>query len=84
MRITRTKNKVPIRPIAKVVVIAIFKAPNQEIRHRNGHLFWLEMRLQFFGNISWSQKHVLYNISTFQRESRYFCCSAAAGWLLKN
>jgi hypothetical protein len=31
MRITRTKNKVPIRRIAKVVVIAIFKAPTQEV-----------------------------------------------------
>jgi hypothetical protein len=31
MRITRTQNKVPIRRIANVVVIAILKAPTQEL-----------------------------------------------------
>jgi hypothetical protein len=29
MRITRTKYEVPVRRIAKVVVIAILEAPNQ-------------------------------------------------------
>jgi hypothetical protein len=36
MRITRIKNYVPIRRIAKVVVIAILKAPRfDDVPHRN-------------------------------------------------
>jgi hypothetical protein len=44
MRITRTKNKVPIRRIAKVVVIAIFKQGAEQFAKKGAPSSLLEFK----------------------------------------